>query len=81
MSSIKPAAIELCRLCLTDEGVSFPIFDVGAANLAQKILECTSIKVTLLTNNNPFTTYHLKIQLLLFNKNKLDLYISVLDFR
>nr|XP_019550294.2 zinc finger protein 85-like [Aedes albopictus] len=36
--------IKLCRLCLSDSSISYPIFSEGS-NLAEKILECTSIKI------------------------------------
>lgn len=44
MSSDDLSKNVLCRLCLSDSSVSYPIFAEGS-NLADKILECTSIKV------------------------------------
>ncbi|XP_058832496.1 zinc finger protein 879-like [Topomyia yanbarensis] len=37
--------MDLCRLCLTDDGIMCPIFGNERSNLAQKIFECTSIQV------------------------------------
>ncbi|XP_065086055.1 zinc finger protein 808-like [Ochlerotatus camptorhynchus] len=45
MSIQNSSKIELCRLCLTDEGVTCPIFAVGASNLVKIILECTCIEI------------------------------------
>lgn len=45
MSEEYSTEAELCRLCLTDEGVTCPIFAEGPQNLSERIFECTSIEV------------------------------------
>ncbi|XP_058456582.1 zinc finger protein 771-like [Malaya genurostris] len=45
MSASVSDDVNLCRLCLTDDGVMYPIFIDGKYDLVQKIFDCTSIQV------------------------------------
>ncbi|XP_051161170.1 uncharacterized protein LOC127281474 isoform X4 [Leptopilina boulardi] len=65
MFNVPPKFYELCRLCLSSDGVRFPIFeDEGAeGNYADKILTCLSITVKDGDSLPPILCHHCKYKL------------------